>query len=134
MEEKKYNIGQLAGLSGVSRRTIRYYVQSGLLPAPAGGGRGHYYTAEHLRVLQQICTLKENRLSLEEIAVRLKGPVADFPPVMAPTTWTRLEVCPGIEIQVQGGRFPVTPARIRKLQRFVAQLFGGGIQDEEESR
>ncbi len=133
MEQKKYNIGQLAELSGVSRRTIRFYVQSGLLPAPAGGGRGHYYTAEHLRVLQQICTLKENHLSLEEITIRLKLPVADFPTMPAPTTWTRIEVCPGIEIQVQGGRFPVTPARLRKLQKFVAQLFGSKSTYREAS-
>ncbi len=134
MEQKKYNIGQLAELSGVSRRTIRFYVQTGLLAAPAGGGRGHFYTAEHLRALQRICTLKENHLSLEEIAVRLKRPVADFPAMPAPTIWTRIEICPGIEVQVQGGRFPVTPARIRRLQKFVVQLFGSEMPDGEESK
>jgi DNA-binding transcriptional MerR regulator len=37
-----YAIGDLAELAGVSRRTIRYYVQEGLVPAPLGLGRGSH--------------------------------------------------------------------------------------------
>ena len=33
-EEGRYDIDELADLGGVSRRTVRYYVQEGLLPAP----------------------------------------------------------------------------------------------------
>ena len=132
MEEKKYSIGQLAELSGVSRRTIRFYVQSGLLAAPAGAGRGHYYTEEHLLTLQRIVTLKENNLSLEQIDARLRGHGSSEPQLPIPTTWVRIEVCPGIELHVQGGRYPVTPARLKRLHRFVQQLFGE-IQDSGEA-
>ncbi len=137
MEEKKYNIGQLAELSGLSRRTIRFYVQSGLLAAPAGAGRGHYYTDAHLQTLQKINALKANNLSLDEIVFTLHQPVEPAEETLpVPTTWVRLEVCPGIELQVQGGRYPVTPARIRRLQKFVQQLFGANttlreVPDEE---
>ncbi len=124
MEEKKYNIGQLAELSGVSRRTIRFYVQSGLLAAPAGAGRGHYYTETHLQTLQRINSLKENNLSLEQIVVRLRGQEQGEVQLPVPTTWVRLEVMPGLELHVQGGRYPVTPARLRRLQNFMLQLFG----------
>lgn len=135
MEEQKLSIGQLAEMAGLSRRAIRFYVQSGLLPAPAGAGRGHYYTDEHLQILLQICVLKENRHSLDEIASIIKGPAAqENVPMPAPTTWTRLEVCPGLEIQIQGGRYPVTPARLRKLHKFVSQLFGVGITEREDSK
>ncbi|MBU1105283.1 MAG: MerR family transcriptional regulator [Candidatus Riflebacteria bacterium] len=135
MEDKKITIGQLAELTGLSRRAIRFYVQSGLLPAPAGAGRGHYYTDEHLQILQQICTLKENRHSLDEIAVIIKGPaVPAAEPLSVPTTWTRIEVCPGFEIQIQGGLYRATPARIRKLQKFVSQLFGVSITTGEETK
>ncbi len=136
MEEKKINIGQLAELSGVSRRTIRFYVQSGLLRPPLGAGRGHYYTEEHLQDLLRIKTLKENNLSLEEVAGRLHGRSDSGPAVCPlPTTWVRIEVCPGIELNVQGGVYPVTPARVRRLQQFVHQLFGanstrGEVSDE----
>lgn len=33
----------MAELGGVSRRTVRYYVQEGLLSAPLGVGRGRHY-------------------------------------------------------------------------------------------
>ncbi len=136
MEEKKINIGQLAELSGVSRRTIRFYVQNGLLQPPLGAGRGHYYTEDHLRDLLRIKTLKENNLSLEEVAGQLRGKnEPDSAAYPLPTAWVRIEVGPGIELNVQGGVYPVTPARIRKLQKFVHQLFGtnstqGEVSDE----
>ena len=41
-EQGRYNIDELADLGGVSRRTVRYYVQEGLLPAPLGVGRGRH--------------------------------------------------------------------------------------------
>ncbi|HAE40054.1 MAG TPA: hypothetical protein DCG57_15705 [Candidatus Riflebacteria bacterium] len=135
MEAKKISIWQLAELTGLSRRAIRFYVQSGLLPAPAGAGRGHYYTDEHLQILLKICTLKENRHSLDEIAAIIKGPAGPAEISMpSPTTWTRLEVCPGFEIHIQGGFYPVTPARLRKLQKFAGQLFGINITEREDSK
>lgn len=127
MQEKKYNIGQLAELTGVSRRTIRFYVQSGLLPSPSGGGRGHYYDGEHLKILQQICSLKENRHSLDEIAAILNGQQPIEQALSSPTTWTRIEITPGVEIHIQGGLYPVTQGRIKKLQKYIHQLFGGAI-------
>lgn len=124
MDEKKYSIGQLAELSGVSRRTIRFYVQTGLLKPPKGLGRGAHYTDEHLQALQSICIQKENNRRLEEISGIINGQPCSRLLLPVPTSWLRLEVCPGLEIHVQGGRYPVTPARISKLQKYVHTLFG----------
>ena len=71
--DRKYSIGELADLAGVSRRTIRYYVQRGLVPPPLGAGRGHYYTGEHLQRLLSIKLLQDRGLSLEEIERQLAG-------------------------------------------------------------
>ena len=38
MSDALYAIGELADLGGISRRTVRYYVQEGLLPPPRGLG------------------------------------------------------------------------------------------------
>ena len=131
MEEKKYNIGQLAALSGVSSRTIRFYIQSGLLAAPAGAGRGHYYTDAHLQALRRIVALKDNHLSLDEIARRLNGSPVEAAGLPVPTSWVRIEVCQGVEVHVQGGRYPVTPGRLRRLQVFIQRLFGENNPTEE---
>lgn len=61
-------IDNLAHLSGVPSRTIRFYNTQGLLPAPIMRGRVAYYTREHLLVLNLIKELKEQQnLPLEVI-------------------------------------------------------------------
>lgn len=75
-EEKEpitYGIEELARLSGVSRRTIRYYVQIGLLQAPVGERRAARYSADHLERLLKIRRLALNHVPLEEIAGSLKN-------------------------------------------------------------
>jgi DNA-binding transcriptional MerR regulator len=66
-------IGELAQRAGVTRRTIRYYVEIGLLQPPAGAGKAAAYGAEHLERLELIRELQAHRLSLEEIRDRLAG-------------------------------------------------------------
>lgn len=59
-------IHELADRAGVTTRTIRYYVEQGVLPPP-GRGRPSEYTTEHLRLLDLVRRLKEQYLPLEEI-------------------------------------------------------------------
>ncbi len=59
-------IGELAEEAGVTPRTIRYYVEQGLLPAPESG-RPAEYGDEHVRRLALIRRLKDQYLPLEEI-------------------------------------------------------------------
>jgi DNA-binding transcriptional MerR regulator len=73
------SIGELAQRTGVTRRTIRYYVEIGLLPPPEGAGKGAVYGPEHLERLETIKGLQEYRLSLEEIRDRLAGKSASSP-------------------------------------------------------
>ena len=56
-----YKIDELAHLSGIPSRTIRFYNTQGLLPAPLMRGRIAYYSQEHLLVLNVIKELKEQQ-------------------------------------------------------------------------
>ena len=63
-----YKIDELAHLSGIPSRTIRFYNTQGLLPAPLMRGRIAYYNQDHLLVLNVIKELKEQQnLPLEVI-------------------------------------------------------------------
>jgi DNA-binding transcriptional MerR regulator len=66
------SIGELAQRAGVTRRTIRYYVEIGLLPPPEGAGKAAVYP-QHLERLETIKALQGYRLSLDEIRDRLAG-------------------------------------------------------------
>lgn len=59
-------IQELANEAGVTTRTIRYYVEQGVLPPP-DRGRPAEYTSEHVHLLDLIRQLKEQFLPLEEI-------------------------------------------------------------------
>jgi DNA-binding transcriptional MerR regulator len=59
MSPEEYPIRELAERAGVSVRTVRYYIQEGLLPAPDTQGRFASYTEEHLDRLELIRRLKE---------------------------------------------------------------------------
>src|SRR4051794_12534964 len=62
----RVTIQELADRAEVTTRTIRYYVEQGVLPPPERG-RPAEYTEEHLTRLALIKRLKEQYLPLEEI-------------------------------------------------------------------
>lgn len=74
----EYTVGQLAGLSGVSRRTLRYYDEIGLL-SPRRQRDNNYRTYGPAEVdrLQEILFFRELGLPLEQIARMLSDPEFD---------------------------------------------------------
>jgi DNA-binding transcriptional MerR regulator len=68
-----YTIDELAHISGMPSRTIRFYNTQGMLPPPTMRGRVAYYSEEHLLVLNIIKELKERQnLPLETIKQMLE--------------------------------------------------------------
>jgi DNA-binding transcriptional MerR regulator len=73
-----YTVKQLAGLAGVSVRTLHFYDQIGLLRPAAHGQNGYrYYGEEDLLRLQQILFFKELDFSLAEIREIMDRPDFD---------------------------------------------------------
>lgn len=63
----------LAGLSeraDVTPRTVRYYIQQGLLPSPGAGPRPRY-DERHVKLLRLVKELQRQHLPLSEIRARL---------------------------------------------------------------
>jgi DNA-binding transcriptional MerR regulator len=117
-DETRYAIQDLADLAEVSRRTVRYYVQQGLIPAPAGVGRGPHYGQEHLDRLLQVKELQGAGRSLDEIRVALQGAdrsSAALEPVSERSVWRRLQLAPGVEIHVAHHVALPGPHRLREL-------------------
>jgi DNA-binding transcriptional MerR regulator len=68
-----HTIDELAHISGMPSRTIRFYNTEGMLPPPTMRGRVAYYDEEHLLVLRIIKELKEQQhLPLETIKQMLE--------------------------------------------------------------
>jgi DNA-binding transcriptional MerR regulator len=67
-EEKTYRIGELAAMTGLTARTLRYYEELGLLKA-SGRDEGVHrrYPEQNLIYLKRVAQLKSYGLSLLEI-------------------------------------------------------------------
>ncbi|MFW6051119.1 MAG: MerR family transcriptional regulator [Myxococcota bacterium] len=62
-----YTIDELASVTGVPSRTIRFYQAKGALQAPERRGRVAYYGDEHVERLQLVGHLQDRGLSLKAI-------------------------------------------------------------------
>ena len=126
------SIGDLSERADVTRRTIRFYIQRGLLSPPLGGGRGSHYTPAHLERLLAIKRLQEVGIPLEVILSRLGPPTlsSELPPPIPPSphppphpprpcpqplgspptreTWLRHTVAPGVDLLVREGAISLT--------------------------
>ncbi|SDM51446.1 DNA-binding transcriptional regulator, MerR family [Paenibacillus jilunlii] len=82
--KQTWKVGELARLTGLTIRTLRYYDQIDLF-APSGySDSGHrLYTEADIVRLQQILSLKELGLSLEEIKTVLTGNDFSLPEIIS---------------------------------------------------
>lgn len=72
--KREWKVGELAQLTGLTVRTLRFYDQTGLFTPSGQTLSGHrLYNEADLSRLQQILSLKELGLSLEEIRSVLGG-------------------------------------------------------------
>lgn len=117
--ERRFSIDELAGLVGVTPRTVRYYISEGLVDRPEGEKRGAYYVERHLDQLLQARQWSESGLSLDRIRDLRAGAADDPPPRrVKPGTvevWSRVTLADGLEIQIEPGRADLSPEQLRAL-------------------
>lgn len=137
-DEPRYAIGDLADLGGVSRRTVRYYVQEGLLPSPLGVGRGNHYGPAHLDRLLAVKALQESGRTLDEIrqSVHHKSRAAGQPESAAPperAIWRRITLAPGIELNVAGDVRLPSPGKLGELAAWCRANFSVSRGDDHDA-
>jgi DNA-binding transcriptional MerR regulator len=137
-EEPRYAIGDLADLGGVSRRTVRYYVQEGLLPAPLGVGRGNHYGPAHLDRLLKVRALQESGRTLDEIrqTVHQRSRGAEQPELVAPperAIWRRITLGPGLELNVAGDVRLPSPGKLSELAAWCRANFSVSRGDDYDA-
>jgi DNA-binding transcriptional MerR regulator len=72
-----YSLKELAKLADVTPRTIRFYIEQGLLPSPGQVGPATRYTDEHFELLLTIKKLQTAHFPLAEIRARLRTMTTD---------------------------------------------------------
>jgi DNA-binding transcriptional MerR regulator len=122
----KLSLTQLSERAAIPGRTIRFYIQKGLLPGPEGEKRGAYYTDAHLADLLRIKEWQDAGLSLDAIAGLLtakhEAPIEPMRPG-AIDVRSHLVVADGLELVVSADRARLTQTQLRQLFRSVQDTY-----------
>ena len=127
--DTRFSLEDLCKRSGLSVRTVRYYIQAGLVGRPEGGGRGAFYTQRHLDQLLVVVNLQRKGMSLDairEFAGREESArTAPAAPRVAGgvEVWTHLHVDDGLELHIEPGRAGLSPEQVRSLFGEVLALY-----------
>lgn len=127
-----YPLVDLCLLVDMPVRSIRYYIQIGLVDRPEGETRAARYGARHLEQLLLIKKWTAAGVSLDRIRDLLHG---EDPPVPAQAKQTgSIEVCShlyitdGLEVVIEPSRAQMTPEQVRHFTRGVMALYSSVVQ------
>lgn len=118
------SIEQLASAAGLPLRTVRFYIQKGLVPRPSGSTRGASYGPVHLEALLRIKNWSAAGLSLQRIAELLLEPDLPPPPRRQPgavEVRTHVHLDEGLELVIAPDRASLNPEQLRTLIRVVLE-------------
>ncbi len=124
---ERFSIGGLSMLTGVTPRTVRYYIAEGLVDRPVGEKRGAHYVRRHVEQLLLIRRWIDAGLSLERVRELLSGAPEDPAPRRAVPgsieVWSRVTIADGLEVHLEPGRADLTPDQMRGLVRGISALY-----------
>jgi len=126
MNEKIFSLEDLSSLTGISVRTIRYYIQMGLVDRPLGERRTAHYKDQHLEQLLQIKKLTSSGFSLERIKdILTEKEPPEFLPRPKPGSIivkSHLMLAPGLELVISPEESEMDPEKIRVFSKEVMDL------------
>ena len=122
-----YTLNELCSLVDLPIRTVRYYVQQGLVDRPEGETRAARYGQKHLDQLLLIKKWTAAGLSLDRIRELLAGEDVAVPERSKRRgtieVVSRLHIADGVELVIEPRRAGLTPEQVRELSRGVMALF-----------
>ena len=119
--ERPLSIGELAEQTGVSRRTVRFYVQRGVIDPPIGLGRSSHYTQRHVGQVRRVLELQRRGLQLSDITAppeeAQESSTAESSTVETPETnlVLRVTLMEGVRLELDAGAMSPTAEQLREL-------------------
>jgi DNA-binding transcriptional MerR regulator len=125
--KKRYTLNELSALVDINARTIRFYIQQGVVDKPHGLNKGAYYTENHLQQLITVKKYKDAGVSLERITQIIHeekgGQVIDYK--IKPgkiEVVSRIHLMDGLELTINPERSGLTQQNIRQLSRGILEI------------
>lgn len=135
---RKFSLDELCTLTALPVRTVRYYIQIGLLDRPEGEKRGAHYLARHLDQLLRIKQLSEAGVSLERIREVLhdQGEAPVPPRRRQPgqvSVRSHIWLGAGLELVIDPEEASLDPEQLRALISAVATAYQSIQKAEDEN-
>lgn len=122
-----FSLDELCALTDLTKRTVRYYVQIGLVNRPEGETRAAKYSPQHLEQLLLVKKWTAAGVSLDRIRELLQGgsaPVPERGPAPgAIEVCSHLHVANGVELVIEPTRAGLSPEQLRQFVRAVMQAY-----------
>ena len=117
-----FTLDQLSALTDLSLRTIRYYIQMGLVERHEGDRKHARYTQRHLDQLLQVRAMADQGMPLERIKHQMQGTAPLLPPPRAPgdiSVISKVFIAPGVELHLEPQAAGLPPEKLRQFVRAV---------------
>ena len=128
-----FSLDELCALTDLTKRTVRYYVQIGLVNRPEGETRAAKYSPQHLEQLLLVKKWTAAGVSLDRIRELLQGgsaPVPERGPAPGSIeVCSHLHVADGVELVIEPTRAGLTPEQLRHFVRAVMSAYEQIHQD-----
>jgi DNA-binding transcriptional MerR regulator len=132
-----FSMDELCTLTDLPKRTVRYYVQIGLLDKPLGETRAARYDQRHLEQLLAIRRWIKAGLSLDRIRELLSGngeppsPRRDRSGTVE--VWSHFVIDEGIEVRLNPSLARLSPEQTRNFFAAVMTAFQQIIQEDPKA-
>ena len=128
-----FSLDELCTLTDLTKRTVRYYVQIGLVNRPEGETRAAKYSPQHLEQLLLVKKWTAAGVSLDRIRELLQGGSAPVPErgrvPGSIEVCSHLHVAQGVELVIEPTRAGLTPEQLRHFVRTVMSAYEQINQD-----
>ncbi len=128
-----FSLDELCTLTDLTKRTVRYYVQIGLVSRPEGETRAAKYSSQHLEQLLLVKKWTAAGVSLDRIRELLQGGSAPVPErgrvPGSIEVCSHLHVAQGVELVIEPTRAGLTPEQLRHFVRAVMSAYEQINQD-----
>jgi len=120
-----HTLEELSALTDTSGRTVRYYIQLGLVDRPVGSRKTARYSQKHIEQLLTVKKWQAAGLSLDAIQRILQDETPEPKIEVEPGTISvrsLIQLAPGIELSVDPQKSKMDTDQIRNLSKQILKL------------
>jgi DNA-binding transcriptional MerR regulator len=133
----EYTMDALSELVDLPVRTIRFYIQKGLVDRPVGARKTARYLPKHVEQCLKVKRWSDEGLSLDRIAQAMVAPPTELPPTLkkvgALSVTSRIHLAEGVELAIDHDLSSLSQSQVRALAETLLPLVESFTSEHESA-